>query len=988
MRLAPLVAAGFAMVLPPVAAAPPALEPLELDPRLELTLWPSEPQVVDPVAICWDASGRAYVAECRDYPYGAGPDGAVGSTIRLLEDSNGDGVADRSLIFARDLSYVTSVTPWRGGVLVTAAPDLLFLKDTDGDGIADVREVVLTGFTRGVSDSLVNGLRFGPDNRIHGANGGNSGGLTSPKRPGHTLRLGGDDFAFDPDTGVVERTGASGGGFGLVFDGFGRAFTTYNIDHIQHRYLLRRHAERYPGFPPVDFTESISDHGEMSRIFPVSQAQTRPNHPEQAGHFSAAGGLGYLDSPVFPSDLRGSVLVGDVVGNLLHRDVVNGSGPGFVASRAPEEAAREFVAARDSAVRPVAAEVGPDGALYVLDMQRDVIEHPDYIPEVVRRQQDVRAGEDRGRIHRLAPKGFVSGTAPKMESVPDPALVPHLAHANPWWRQTARRLLLERSARGTVPAIQELVRTTPVPEGRVEALWTLQGLGALDVGDLKALLGDPHPGVRENALLASEPMLAAQPELRSAVLDRLGDPEARVRFQAALTAGAVQTEFLLAPFRILMERDVDHRWTRRAIYTSLDPEATVPFLSALLERPPFHNGVSDAHREAVAEVAALAGARSPGVPDAVGKVIVLQAAVPDPATRTAILDGLADGLLRSGVRPDLGSEARAVFARPSWEPGIEELRALSRVTQALGLPQTPGQLAAAERAREDVMDPSVPLETRVALARLLGLGPEAGVTNTLVALLDAREPLELQRTALAALASVREPALASALVDRWRRVSPAARGALLALLLDRRPFHGALLAALEDGRLTVGELNLDLEQRRRLLRGGTDDIRERASRFFGDEEYSNRRAVVTEWMARLPERGDPDRGRDVFVESCARCHAAGPVGHRVGPDLTGVAHRSVEDLLSNILDPNMAINPGFVACTVETDDGEEVSGLLQAETPEAITLLQAEGRTLVFPRRSVVRIESSGLSLMPEGLEEGRSPQDLRDLIAFLQESR
>lgn len=115
MRLAPLVAAGFAMVLPPVAAAPPALEPFELDPRLELTLWASEPQVVDPVAICWDASGRAYVAECRDYPYGAGPDGAVGSTIRLLEDSNGDGVADRSLIFARDLSYVTSVTPWRGG---------------------------------------------------------------------------------------------------------------------------------------------------------------------------------------------------------------------------------------------------------------------------------------------------------------------------------------------------------------------------------------------------------------------------------------------------------------------------------------------------------------------------------------------------------------------------------------------------------------------------------------------------------------------------------------------------------------------------------------------------------------------------------------------------------------------------------------------------------------------------------------------------------
>ncbi|MFM8421310.1 MAG: PVC-type heme-binding CxxCH protein, partial [Verrucomicrobiota bacterium] len=206
---------------------------------MAVALWASEPAVQDPVAIAWDHLGRAFVAECRDYPYGVGPGGRTGSTVRLLEDRDGDGQAERSMVFADGLSYVTSVLPWRDGLLVAAPPDILWLRDANQDGVADQREVVLTGFRRGVSDSLVNGLRFGLDGRVHGANGGNGGRLSSPKRPGVVLDLGDDDFAFDPETGVVERTGSSGGGFGLVMDDWGRFFTTYNIDHLQHRFFAR-----------------------------------------------------------------------------------------------------------------------------------------------------------------------------------------------------------------------------------------------------------------------------------------------------------------------------------------------------------------------------------------------------------------------------------------------------------------------------------------------------------------------------------------------------------------------------------------------------------------------------------------------------------------------------------------------------------------------------------------------------------------------------
>ena len=186
--------------------------------------------------------------------------------------------------------------------------------------------------------------------------------------------------------------------------------------------------------------------------------------------------------------------------------------------------------------------------------------------------------------------------------------------------------------------------------------------------------------------------------------------------------------------------------------------------------------------------------------------------------------------------------------------------------------------------------------------------------------------------------------------------------------------------------MRIGELNLDLEQRRRLLRGGSPEVRRRAAAFMGDEEYSNRKSLVTDWMAKLPAKGDAGKGRVLFEESCARCHVAGGLGQRVGPDLTGVAHRSVEDLLSNILDPNMAINPGFVAVEIETRDGESQLGLVGGETPDAVTVLQAGGTKIVIPRKAITRMATSGQSLMPEGLEAGRSPQQLRDLIAFLQE--
>jgi putative heme-binding domain-containing protein len=258
----------------------------------------------------------------------------------------------------------------------------------------------------------------------------------------------------------------------------------------------------------------------------------------------------------------------------------------------------------------------------------------------------------------------------------------------------------------------------------------------------------------------------------------------------------------------------------------------------------------------------------------------------------------------------------------------------------------------------------------------------------LVTLLESGQPAPLRDAALAALRGQTDPQLARDLVERWRALAPAARVNVINLLLQRVAFHDVLMTAIEQDRIKLGELNLDLEQRRRLLRKSSPEIKARAAKYIGDEEYSNRKTVVEDWLKKMPATGEASRGRLVFDRLCAQCHALDGIGNQVGPDLGASSHRGVEDLLSNILDPNMAINPNYVSFTAETTDGEIETGLLKSETTDAVVLLQALNKQVTLPRRQLRRFESSGVSLMPEGLEAGLTPADLRDLIAFLQSRR
>jgi putative membrane-bound dehydrogenase-like protein len=956
---------------------------LRIDPRLEIQLWASEPDVVDPVALTFDSEGVAYVAECRDYPSGAGPAGSVQSAVRRLEDTDLDGRPDRSTVFAAGLSFATSVLPWRDGLLVLAPPQILFLRDTDKDGRADSREVLIEGLVRGVSDSLANSLRHHLDGWVHVANGGNGGRLTSRKQLGEPLDIEGMDFAFKPETGEIRLTGETGGGFGLVFDEWGRGFTTYNINHIQHRFLERHVARRNPGFPPVPLTASISDHEEMARIFPISSPSTRPNHPEQAGHFSAAGGLGAGLSSAFPEDLQNSIFVGDVVGNLVHRDRIFRDGPGFRASRGPEESHSEFLASSDPAFRPVAFESGPDGALYIADMQRDVIEHPDYIPAKVRERQDLRAGETRGRIYRVTPKGGLPPFRPVRDAMSKRDWISLLEHPDLWWRQTAQRKLLEAPPEDALPRLREMAATDGRPLARLHAFWTLKALNALTLKDYSRALSDGHPGVRENGLILANEVIGAGTDLHASVVRLASDADARVRMGAAVVLGNIGSDLASGTLRDLYRFDAESRWNRLAALSSMNTSDPRRFLNRFLAETGFRFAPGPGRIQILKELSEMSAVLAATNPSDFAWLLERCDASLSIESRMAILQGAEAGLERSGSKLRLPESTRGHLSRLTTGAKPQEMLLIWRIFSRLQIPVGIAFERSLAQTVRGVTEEARPLASRLQEIPLLEAMPNLA-TNLLPRLLTEKEMPEVQMAAFDVLLRMRPADTVGIVLGRWPSLWPGVKERAIRFLVDRRENHDSLLASLESGRLQVGELNLDLEQRRRLLRSPLPAVRARAEKFWKDEEYSNRKAAVEEWMAKLPATGDAGRGAKIFSELCARCHQLGNAGRRVGPDLAGSAHRSVEDLLSNILDPNMAMNPAFISFEVERQDGESIFGLLSSQTVESVVLLQADEQRVTVPRTQIKSIRSTGRSLMPEGLESGKTPQELRDLIAFL----
>ncbi len=911
--------------------------------RIELVA--CEPEVMDPVAMAFDEDGRLYVTEMADYPLGP-PSGR----IKRLEDRDGDGVFESASLFADKVPYPNGVLPWKGGILVTAAPDILFFKDTDGDGKADVREVVWTGFTEGNQQHRANGLQLGLDNWITGANGDSGGTIRRGDGKGAAVPIRGADFRFSMDFSKCEAV-AGQSQYANAFDDWGNRFINNNSAHIRLSVLPLKYAARNPQLSVPVVMEDISDHGTAARIYPTSRLEARFNDQHTANHFTSACSVTIYRGDRFPEPYRGNAFTCEPVHNLVHRDVLSPRGASLVARRG--EPTSEFLTSTDNWFRPVNLCTGPDGALYVVDMYRAVIEHPQWIPLEVQKRIDLRAGHDKGRIWRLAHGAPGKAGRPQLGKAPAESLVAQLENSNAWWRVTAQRLLLERQEKSAVESIRKLSRGSTSAFGRLHALGLLDGLGSLEPADVTAGLKDGEAGVREFALRLSEPLLA-DPALRSAVLGMSDDPSPRVRFQLALTLGEVGGEECLDALARILVRDVEDRWTRTAVYTSI--KGVAPRLFARLRGEFLRKG--GPALEVVRQLADLVGAgRNEEQVVEWLRSLADGAETPPARWRLAALSALGPSLRRWGVSLDGLLKKAGVDGRVS-EWGAKLL--------------------------ETATDPARDVPERVNAVDLLALLPTAETGPALFKLIRPQEPQEIQVAVVRALASWPGDPSVSRLMDRWTGYTAAVRRELLKALFDRPDQIAGIVERLEKGEIRVVEL--EAHHRDRLLKHPSGGIRDRARKLLESKGTSEiEQTIAALWTKVAALKGDTAKGEKVYMTSCASCHRLHGQGYAVGPNLQTVAGREKLTLLTDVLNPNRAVDPAFQIYVVKTPSQEMISGVIASETPTSVTLRRAMAEETTVLRRDILEIKAWPASMMPEGLENNLSAQDFADLLEFLQ---
>jgi putative membrane-bound dehydrogenase-like protein len=969
---------------PPALSSEAALKSFRLSDDFRIELFVSEPQVLSPVEMVFDENGKIYVAEMLDYPEDPPPGKPARSRIRLLEDRDGDGRIDQAIIFADHVLEVSGLQPWKGGLIVTSAPDILFMKDTNGDGKADERRVLYTGFPKVNPEARITNPRLAIDNWIYTSNTGSDGRITSPDHPERPpVLVRGADFRFRPDRGIAEP--ASGPAqFGLTFDDWGNRFITQNTVHLRHVVLPMQYLTKAPFLDVPAVAQDISDHGRPSSpIFPLTQPQAwrvertrvrqlrynenQLNRTEQVGgYFSAATGSTVYNGDVFPKEYWGNVFTGEVNGNLIHRDVLKPDGVSFSAQRAKDGV--EFLASTDTWFRPCNFANAPDGNLYVTDIYRLFIETPESIPEELKKSMDFWAGDTMGRIYRIVPNKRLRqrDLKPNLGAASTPELVQLMESTSGWHRQTAQRLLLERQDASAVPLLSKLAKESTLPQARLHALWALEGMSALDAAHVAKALKDPDFHVREHALRLSESSLETSEPLKNAVFAMSRDAEPRVQFQLAMTLGSSKDRRALPVLVDLALQRASDPWFRTAILSSVADSASDFFDRLRAKRASLDNP------DLLNQLGSLIGGKHNAVE--IGRFLK---ALGTQANPDAGLKGLARGLKLAGVKNLSVPDAEALlskFLKSASEPIQAAAWEAARHLELRGL---------MEQALTEAQAENFPLAQRVFAVRALQGGNFASVSPVLRRILDSPSTAALKIAAVEALSAFDDPIIPSAFLAPWKSYSPETRVKVLSVLLSQREWMAALLKALEEGK--IERAGIDVTVQARLLEHPDPAVVERARRYFSGQT-DDRTKIVEAHRDALRLQGDVARGKLAFEKTCAKCHMPQRQRSRLGPDLSGISSKTKEELLTAILNPSASIEPRFVNYIVMTKDGRMYDGILANETPGAVTLrgTSDEGDVTLL-HRNIAEIRGSTISLMPEELEKSLNRQGIADVIAYLQ---
>lgn len=925
----------------------------------------TEPLVADPVAVAFDDNARLFVVEMRGYS--ENKDEKL-SQIRLLTDTDGDGRFDKSSVFADQLSWPTAVFYWGGSVLVADAPDILLFRDTNGDGRADEQRVLYTGLGFSNVQGLINSFQWGLDNRIYAAVSSSGAVLTRPdNKDTPPLAIRGRDIAIDPRTWNV--TLVSGGAqHGLSFDDWGNRFVCSNSDHLQQVMYEDRYLARNPYVAAPSPRRSIAADGPQADVFRTSPVEpwrivrTRlrasgvvPGVVEgggrPAGYFTGATGATIYRGNAWPEEWRGLAIIGDVGSNLVHRKRLQADGVGFRGERIDVQS--EFVSSTDIWFRPVQYANAPDGTLYILDMYREVIEHPASLPPLIKKHLDLTSGRDRGRIYRVVPEGFKQPSLPQLSTLTTAELVAFLAHPNGWHRDAAARLLYERQDKSAAGALAKLAAQPDQPLGRLHALYALDGMRALTADILLPRLSDQHPDVRRHAVRLTESLAATSPAIAHKLLAMTTDEALGVRYQLAFSLGELpaSAERNRALVQLAL-RDGSDGYVRVAILSSLN-EGAGEVLQALAADPDFLDHT--AGRELLASLATQIGRQQRPADQQLALTTLQRLSAANSPTLPTLIQRLA---------PRKGTEFAAKIAVATGGKAETLMRSLLE--------------AAVKRATDD----KAGLKSRVAAVEQLRLGEYRDYSEVFPALLAPAVPPDLQAAALATLASYDSPEVSTLVLERFAVFSPRLKGQATDLLLSRPVWLAGLLSALEGG--TIGSGDIDPAKLKSLAEHRDAAIRARVGNLLATSTLARRADVVETYRPVLDAKGDAERGKQVFTKTCAACHKLQGVGHEIGPNLAAMKARGSEAILLNVLDPNREVNPQYLTYAVATTDGRQLTGLLAAETATSITLKRADNASDTILRIDIDQLKSTGLSLMPEGMEKQIDQASMADLLEYL----
>jgi len=968
------------------ASALPSLPPkspdgapatFELDPAFRIELVAAEPLIADPVALSFDENGGLYVCEMRDYSERR--EEKLGRISRL-EDRDADGRMDHATVFAGGLPWPTGVLCYDGGVFVMAAPNLWFFKDTNGDGVADERRVVLTGFSELASrlnvQQLPNSLRWGPDQRVHLAEGGNGSRVRQPDRSSDAgLVLRGRDLSFDPRT--LELRAESGGGqYGMAFDGYGRKFVSSNSRHLmQIAYdvnLLTGTAISLPP-PAVD----IAVDGPAAPVFRRSPDEawrvirTRwrvsgitPGIIEgggtPSGYFTGATGLLIARGDRMHTEwsINGvdgqDAFIADTGSNLIHRKRLTPDGVLMRGERPAPDQRREFLASTDNWFRPVQLEDGPSGGLYIVDFYREIIEHPWSLPPGIKEHLDLNRGNDRGRIWRIIKKTSLTHRTVRLGDSSTQELVELLGHENGWHRDTVARLLWERNDPQAGTLLRRAV-SSPSPFARLGALSLLAARGELDEPSLEVGLRDAAPEVRMRTLqlaaAANPPIDWNLPPWREHAL-RLVDSEADSR----------RDEEVIFTLALVVARGKPDRDLTLALWRKLAPHAGAdPLLSAAVV-----GLVAPYAREVVSS------------PMEITVGLDLMVALSERAARSLNAGQATDLLLQH--------PAEAVPLPLSLATGIARVPDLAK---GVVLPADFKDRLAREAAvvmrnigRAQLAHPHNTAQNNPLAGIFKLVGPER-TGRELLPLLDESLSPAMKDAIVEELLAFPDATLISGLLEHWPQLSPRSRVRVFEIV-QRQPAAARL--ALERARASPEFAAQFGPAIRTGLRQHADhDVRARAAGLFGDASSATVAERVQRFAGSLATPGDAPRGRVIYQIRCASCHRAHDEGFALGPDLLTVAAAGRESLLMNILDPHREVAPRFEAWSATSRDGEEFLGILADDRPEAILLRAASGVERIIARKDLISLVSTGQSLMPDGLDEGLSPEQMADLLRFIE---